>query len=188
MADPAATGIGYHAKNLIQSTVGDHPTGFTVLLILLTIVIMYLIYRLSNCDTVTATIAATKSSFSNHPMPQWHHGGADAGHGGSLDRSTTHLQASAYLPHLRRGGCPAGSTPVSYYAADNSLQTHCVDIDPMACSRGWSPAATLEAAALGSVGSLVQDTYGEQKLQAAVNGHQLDDAQLEHLLQHGSAP
>jgi len=62
-----------------------------------------------------------------------------------------------------------------------------------ACGRGWDPAASAEAQALATTGSLLHDSYGEGKLQGAVDGAfdtsaSLNDEQLSALMREGSAP
>jgi hypothetical protein len=62
-----------------------------------------------------------------------------------------------------------------------------------ACGRGWDPAASAEAEALATVGSLQHESYGEKKLQGAINAAYdsnvgLSDDQLASLMLHGGAP
>jgi hypothetical protein len=77
------------------------------------------------------------------------------------------------------GPCAAGMTPVTYQNPDGSLLTRCVSSGPSvvgdpsailsACGQTWDPAATAEAQALATVGSFQHDSYGERKLQNAIN-------------------
>jgi hypothetical protein len=183
----ATPGAMDHAGSFLKSTVGEHYATATFVMCTLVVIILFLIYKLSQCHSAAALVAAaatTKSSFGNNP--QWWHGGADAGSGGSLDRDITRVQASAYLPHLRDGFCPPGYGAAMVPVGNGQYDTKCVPLDARACDRPWDATASIEAVALGSVGALERDSYGEQRLQAAVEGHALDETQLSALLANHS--
>mgnify|MGYP001377252101 CR=1 FL=1 len=64
---------------------------------------------------------------------------------------------------------------------------------PTVCGRGWDPAASAEAQALATVGSLAHGSYGERRLMGAVDGAfdsnlGLSDEQLSCLMHQGGAP
>jgi hypothetical protein len=155
--------------------------------------------------------------------PLWWHGAGDAGWGGPVHRETTATQAAHYMPHLRGGSqvehghmhqarrhreglatapaaagpCPAGMTAVTYQDVDGSMLTRCVPADytpdMSTCKAGWDPAASAEAQALATVGSLQHDSYGERRLQGAINAAYdsnigLTDAQLQELMHQGGTP
>jgi hypothetical protein len=93
--------------------------------------------------------------------------------------------------------CPPGMTATTYQDPDGSLLTRCVPAgynpNMSACSAGWDPAATAEAEALATVGSLEQDGYGEASLQKAIalaydGTAGFTDTQLSALMHNGGAP
>ena len=72
--------------------------------------------------------------------------------------------------------CPPGSTTVSYQNPDGAMMVRCIAKSSipttvsMDCNKTpWDPLATSEAYALGMVGSLQQDGYGEALLQSAID-------------------
>lgn len=72
--------------------------------------------------------------------------------------------------------CPPGSTTVSYQNPDGAMMVRCIAKSSipttvsMDCNKTpWDPLATSEAHALGMVGSLQQDGYGEALLQSAID-------------------
>jgi hypothetical protein len=95
--------------------------------------------------------------------------------------------------------CPMGTTPVNYQNPDGSMMTWCKPGSALpgpatVCTGStWDPAAEAEAQALGTVGSFQHDSYGEAKLQHAINEAYdanvgLSDEQLATLMQQGGAP
>ena len=77
------------------------------------------------------------------------------------------------------GPCAAGMTPVTYVNPDGKTMTRCVSSGPSviadptailaACGMTWDPAATAEAQALATVGSFQHNSWGERKLQSAID-------------------
>jgi hypothetical protein len=94
--------------------------------------------------------------------------------------------------------CGPGETPVTYKNPDGTTLTYCRSSDvlpgpPTVCGVGWDPAASAEAQALATVGSLQHDSYGERRLQRAVDGAfdsnvGLSDRDLEALMHQGGTP
>lgn len=94
--------------------------------------------------------------------------------------------------------CAPGETPVQYANADGSVMTYCRNSNalpgpPTVCGTGWDPAASAEAEALATVGALPHDSYGERRLQRAVNAAYdanigLSDDQLNALMHQGGTP
>jgi hypothetical protein len=94
--------------------------------------------------------------------------------------------------------CGPGETPVTYRNPDGTTMTYCRSSDvlpgpPTVCGVGWDPAASAEAQALATVGSLQHDSYGERRLQRAVDGAfdanaGLSDRDLEALMHQGGTP
>ena len=88
---------------------------------------------------------------------------------------------------LATDGAAAGGS------ADSGAPAPFPQVGPRAaCGVGWDPAASAEAQALASAGSLQHDSYGEGGLQTAIDGAYdssagLDDAQLSALMQDGGA-
>ncbi len=97
------------------------------------------------------------------------------------------------------GACSPGETAVTYEDPDcGAKMTYCRVTDalpgpPTVCGRGWDPAASAEAQALATVGSLAHGSYGERRLMGAVDGAfdsnlGLSDEQLSCLMHQGGAP
>ena len=95
--------------------------------------------------------------------------------------------------------CGPGETAVTYQDPDGGgMLTYCRSNNalpgpPTVCGRGWNPAATAEAQALATVGALQHDSYGERKLQKAINAAfdsdlGLSDDQLATLMHQGGTP
>ena len=99
-----------------------------------------------------------------------------------------------------RGGAPCGpgETPVTYRNPDGTTMTYCRSSDvlpgpPTVCGVGWDPAASAEAQALATVGSLPHEAYGERRLQRSIDGAfdsnvGLSDRDLEALMHQGGTP
>lgn len=154
----------------------------------------------------------------NNPM--WYLGSDHAGWGGDLMRDSTPYHVAEYTPDWRagavvappregmtssRGGapangygpCSAGQTAVTVHEPDGSMITRChndgVGPSGRTCTGGWNPAATVEAAALATVGGLKHEPRADRKLQQAINTAYnstdgLTDDQLERLMHQGGTP
>ena len=210
-----------HGKAFLQSTIGQHPVATAVIMGILVVLILILAFYVAKYKAKAAgSLAATsKNSFGVRPIhnlntgsnnPLWWHGSGDAGWGGPVHRETTAIQAAAYMPHLHQGehmrrhreglattpasSCPAGTSAVTYQNLGGPIQTRCVPDDyGLDCKGGWDPAASAEAQALATVGSLQHDSYGESRLQGAINAAYdsnvgLTDAQLQELMHQGGTP
>ncbi len=130
--------------------------------------------------------------------PGWRAGRYRAASG----RNTSHLSCGkeGMAPGPARAGSPCGpgETPVTYRNPDGTTLTYCRSSDvlpgpPTVCGVGWDPAASAEAQALATVGSLQHDSYGERRLQTAVDGAYdsnvgLSDRDLEALMHQGGTP
>jgi hypothetical protein len=114
--------------------------------------------------------------------------------------NTSHLGCGKEGMAAGRGAAPCGpgETPVTYRNPDGTTMTYCRSSDvlpgpPTVCGVGWDPAASAEAQALATVGSLQHDSYGERRLQRAVDGAfdsnvGLSDRDLEALMHQGGTP
>jgi cbb3-type cytochrome oxidase subunit 3 len=101
-------------------------------------------------------------------------------------------------PGIPGGSCGPGETAVSYHNPDGSVMMYCRNTDalpgpPTVCGAGWDPAASAEAEALATVGSLQHEPYGERRLSRAVNAAYdaslgLSDEQLASLMHQGGTP
>ncbi len=106
--------------------------------------------------------------------------------------------AEGYASGSATSPCGPGETPVTYRNPDGTTLTYCRSSDvlpgpPTVCGVGWDPAASAEAQALATVGSLQHDSYGERRLQRAVDGAfdsnvGLSDRDLEALMHQGGTP
>jgi hypothetical protein len=160
-------------------------------------------------------IAPISNLTTGNNNPEWQLGSMDAGNWGPVHRAATSWNVAAYHPSWRAGryrqvsasggkeglaannsasaaACAPGESAVTYQNPDGSVVTYCRSTDSLpgpatVCHRGWDPAASAEAEALATVGSLQHDSYGEGKLQRAINAAYdantgLSDAQLEGLM------
>ncbi len=94
--------------------------------------------------------------------------------------------------------CAPGETPVTYQNPDGSMMVYCRNTNALpgpatVCKKGWDPAASAEAEALATVGALEHDSYGEKKLQRAVDAAYdsnvgLSDEQLSAVMHEGGTP
>jgi hypothetical protein len=110
----------------------------------------------------------------------------------SKEGMTSGARVAAYGP------CGLGETPVSYQTPDGANVTFCRSTSappgpPQVCGVGWDPAASAEAEALATIGSLQHDSYGEPRLQNAINAAYdssvgLSDEQLSTLMHQGGTP
>ena len=202
-----------HGKAFIQSTIGAHPNATAVVmgsLVVLVIVLGYYVMHFrSKCKSGFRVGIAPYNNLNmggNNPM--WYLGSMDAGNWGPVHRDATAYNVAAYEPSwrgdarrgMRRGGrregldagAPAGE--VAAPAAAPEQQSPFPQVGPRAyCGRGWDPAASAEAQALATVGSLQHDSYGEGSLQTAIDGAYdstvgLDDDQLSTLMHQGGTP
>jgi hypothetical protein len=183
-----------HGKALFQSTIGHHPVAAAVAMGGLVFVILILAYNLHKCRK-----KGGKSSFGIRPgnnlvtgsnNPQWWHGSGDAGYGGSVHRETTPIHHAAFYGSTHREGlevtppktgCPPGTKTLYSPDEGGSLKPYCVPEDysssqykpyspsTASCKATWDPSATAEAVYLATVGSLQHDSYGEARLQSAIN-------------------
>lgn len=93
------------------------------------------------------------------------------------------------------GPCGPFQTAVSVHNPDGSMVTRCHNdaTGPAQTCNGWNPAATVEAAALATVGGIKHEPRADRKLQRAVNAaydtsDSLSDEQLERLMHQGGTP
>jgi len=164
------------SKNYFQRTIGMHPGATAVIMGVLVLLILVLSYALVHYKG-----QCPKSGFEG--LAAGNGGSAPAGNGGSAPASP----------------CGPGETAVTYQDPDGgAMMTYCRSTDALpgpatVCGRGWDPAATAEAQALATVGSLQHDSYGEKKLQGAINAAYdgnvgLSDDQLAALMHQGGTP
>jgi hypothetical protein len=192
-----------------------------ILVVLILILAFYVAKYKAKASKGTFGIRSINNLNTGGNNPLWWHGSGDAGWGGPVQRENTAIQAAAFMPHLHQGSqvehdhmhqlrryreglatapaslCPAGTSAVSYQDDDGSMLTRCVPAgyspDMSTCKDGWDPAASAEAQALATVGSLQHDSYGERRLQSAINvaydgNVGLTDAQLQELMHQGGMP
>jgi hypothetical protein len=96
------------------------------------------------------------------------------------------------------GACGPGETSLVQANCDGSTTSWCRNTDalpgpPTVCGACWDPAATAEAEALATVGSLQHESYGERRLQRAISAAYdsnvgLSDEQLSNLMHQGGTP
>lgn len=176
-----------HAHGFLKSTIGTHPVAAAVLMAVLVLVILYLMYALTKCRSMsgkgTFGIRPYNNLHTGNNNPLWWHGSGDAGWGGPVHREATDIHLAAYMPQAgHREGlssapvanhCPSGTTAVTYQNEEGALLTRCVSAgykaNLSACNGGWDPTAVAEAQALATVGAYQHDDYGEAGLQAAIN-------------------
>ena len=175
-------------KQKLRASVMAHPVRWGValgLLVLLTVICIVSRYRASAAEgmkvmparrTKHEMIAAqnaaaiAKSKFMGFRWPRRE--GLDPS--GEIDPAVD-LSTAGVNP----GPCAAGMTPVTYVNPDGKTMTRCVSSGPSviadptailaACGMTWDPAATAEAQALATVGSFQHNSWGERKLQSAID-------------------
>ena len=93
------------------------------------------------------------------------------------------------------GPCGPFQTAVTVHNPDGSMVTRCHNdaTGPAQACGGWSPAASVEATALATVGGIKHAPQADRKLQRAVNAAYdttdgLSDEQLERLMHQGGTP
>jgi len=195
-------GATSHGKAFLQSTIGGHPVAAAavigVLIILVIVLAYYVSYYHKKADPKSGFrvgIAPYNNLNINGNNPMWYLGNMDAGNWGPIHREPTAYNVAAYEPGWRgdamrgRGGRREG-----YDSGSGAMVSPFPAVGPaQACGRGWDPAASAEAQALATTGSLLHDSYGEGKLQGAVDGAfdtnvSLNDEQLTQLMHSGGAP
>jgi hypothetical protein len=152
------------SRGYLKKTIGQHPTTTAAIMAVLVVVVLILAYSLVHFKSKCAK-------------------------GGSEGLAVGGKAAAA---------CAPGETAVTYQNPDGSIVTYCRATDSMpgpatVCKAGWDPAASAEAEALATVGSLQHDSYGEGKLQRAINAAYdssagMSDAQLEAVMHQGGTP
>jgi hypothetical protein len=186
-----------HGQAFLQSTVGQHPVTAAVVMGILVIIILVLIYYVIHYKTA-AEAAGSKSAFgvrsvnnlsTGNNNPLWFHGAGDAGWGGPVHRETTAIQAAAYMPHLRQGNL----VEKAHMHQGQHFREGMAAAPGGAECGAWDPAASAEAQALATIGSFKHDSYGEERLQGAVNSAYdsaagLSDDHLQQLMHQGGAP
>lgn len=195
-----------HGKAFLQSTIGSHPMATAIViavLILLVLVlgwyVMYYRAKIAKAHGFRVGIAPYNNLNINGNNPMWYLGSMDAGNWGPVHREATDYNVAAWEPswrgdaqrgRARREGLEAGeaaSGPSSQSAAPFP------QVGPaQVCNRGWDPAASAEAQALATVGSLPHDSVAEPALQGAIDGAfdtgaGLNDEQLSALMHNGGA-
>ncbi len=168
-------------------------------------------------------VTSTGNLDTGNNNPLWQFGSMDAGNWGPVHREATvwneavvhpgwragHYRLAAKIPATKEGmygGAPAppgnvcapGETPVTYQNPDGSMMVYCRNTNALpgpatVCKKGWDPAASAEAEALATVGALEHDSYGEKKLQRAVDAAYdsnvgLSDEQLSAVMHEGGTP
>ncbi len=210
-----------HGKAFLQSTIGDHPLAAALVmgaLVVLSLVLGYYVMLYRGKSGFHVAPISNLTTGNNNPL--WWHGSMDAGNWGPVHRDATAWNVAAYHPGWRAGAtrwagrqegyasgpggcgsgaCAPGETAVTYEDPDcGAKMTYCRVTDalpgpPTVCGRGWDPAASAEAQALATVGSLAHGSYGERRLMGAVDGAfdsnlGLSDEQLSCLMHQGGAP
>jgi hypothetical protein len=159
---------GYLAAshNYLRKTVGGHPAAAAAVLATLVVLTLVLVFVAAHYRAKVKKLAPTPSEGLAVGAPS--------------------------------AACAPGESAVTYQNPDGSVVTYCRSTDSLpgpakVCHRGWDPAASAEAEALATVGSLQHDSYGEGKLQRAINAAydantDLSDSQLEAVMHQGGAP
>jgi hypothetical protein len=156
--------------NAIVQMVAHHPAVCAYLLAAVTLLVLVLAFMLVKCKK-----AGGKSGFEGYA----------SGPMGAMPAPA--------------GACPPGRHAITYQDPQGALMVRCgqnnVGPDMTACRGTWDPAATAEAQALATVGSLQHDSYGERSLMGAVDlafdattAAGLSDAQLQNLMHQGGTP
>lgn len=114
----------------------------------------------------------------------WHHGGLDAGDGGTMD-SAPHTPTAA----LTGDAHPDCGSKRPVYGPDGKL-AYCAPSwktpDMSLCGQAWDPVAAQEAATLAAVGGFAaDDATGEAALQAAAG---YSDEALTQIMHNGGMP
>jgi hypothetical protein len=208
-----------HGRAFLKSTIGAHPVASAIVLAVLVVLVLvlgfYVAHYKAKCGKSGFHISPISNLTTGNNNPEWQLGSMDAGNWGPVHREATAYNVAAYHPGWRTGNyrqvsskegmasgsaaaCAPGETAVTYQNPDGSVVTYCRATDSMpgpatVCKAGWDPAASAEAEALATVGSLQHDSYGEGKLQRAINAAYdssagLSDAQLEDLMHTSSLP
>jgi len=189
-----------HGKAFIQSTVGQHPVATFVVMAALVLLIIVLAFYVNKYKAVAEKgnfgVRSTHNLNTGGNNPLWWHGSGDAGWGGPVHREATEIHAAAYMPHLRKGPQVEHSHMHQARRRREGLATGPDMGDdfglPSACGQ-WDPAASAEAQALATVGSLQHDSHGERKLQSAINvaydgNVGISNAELQELMHQGGTP
>jgi len=204
-----------HGKAFLQSTIGAHP-GTTAMVMggLIVLVLVFAYYAYANKGAGHFQVAPVNNMTTGNNNPLWQHGNMDAGNWGPVHREATSWNVAAYHPDWRAGGtrpaggareglgnrgpCGPGEVALVVQGPNGTTATYCRSTSdlpgpPAVCGRGWDPAASAEAEALATVGSLPHRSYGEGRLDSAVDaafdsGHGLSDDQLTTLMHEGGTP
>ena len=205
MTTPATYSESYsaakgHGKAFLQSTIGAHPGTTAVIMGLLVVLVVILAYKLYEKDK-NGFISPVNNLTTGNNNPLWQLGSMDAGNWGPVHRDATAWNVAAYQPGWRPGGGGTcyGKEGASIGCGREGLATgpgaslYVRPGPPAPCGRGWDPAASAEAEALATVGALQHESYGEGRLQGAVDAafdssHGLSDDQLATLMHQGGAP
>ena len=169
---PPASASG---KNFLKSTIGQHPGTAAVILAVLVVLVLILGFMLTHWKAKSKCPAA-----------------------GKFASGRSRLVSGPTPTPAPSSPCGPGETAVQYTDPDSgTVLTYCQPSGGLpgpaaVCGKGWDPAATAEAQALATVGSLQHDNYGERKLQGAINAAYdssvgLSDAQLTNLMNGGDA-
>jgi hypothetical protein len=164
--DQPPTSFAMPGESALKATIGRHPGASAAILAVLVVVILILAYTLAHYKAMCPKVPS--------------------------EGMTSGARVAAYGP------CGLGETPVSYQTPDGANVTFCRStsappVPPQVCGVGWDPAASAEAEALATIGSLQHDSYGEPRLQNAINAAYdssvgLSDEQLSTLMHQGGTP
>lgn len=194
-----------HGKAFLQSTIGAHPGTTAVIMGLLVVLVLVLGYKLYEKDK-SGFISPVNNLTTGNNNPLWQLGAMDAGNWGPVHRDPTAWNVAAYHPGWRPGGggtcygkegsavgCNREGLAPGGPVAPNGGTIYLRPGPPSLCGRGWDPAASAEAEALATVGALQHESYGEGRLQGAIDAaydssHGLSDDQLAALMHQGGAP
>jgi len=173
-----------HGKSFIKSTIGQHPTTAAIILSVLVVLVLVLAFVAVHFKN------KMKSGFEGLAT------GPSACPAGMTAVTYT------YPAHQAQDGYSPDGTP-RYKTVPGGTSTECVSAGsradlgddsglPSACGQ-WDPAASAEAQALATVGSLQHDSHGERKLQSAINvaydgNVGISNAELQELMHQGGTP
>jgi hypothetical protein len=207
----------------VKSAIQGHPLAVAALLgvlVLLVIILSFTLHKKEKASKAGFGITRVNNLNTGSNNPLWYLGSMDAGNWGPIHRDATAYNVAAYEPRWRggvggiregyasgpmgavpapAGACPPGRHAITYQDPQGALMVRCgqnnVGPDMTACRGTWDPAATAEAQALATVGSLQHDSYGERSLMGAVDlafdattAAGLSDAQLQNLMHQGGTP
>jgi hypothetical protein len=207
-------------KMSLRGAVLKHPVAYGVAAAVLLVSTIVLAVMLHNCQKNKSGFGVARinnlNTGSNNPL--WWHGSGDAGWGGPVHREATPYHVAHYTPGWRATECRCCSDPCTCGGASASKSgghmavhqgmegmqaapngSHMTaaapgcGVGPMwGCSDTWDPAASAEAQALATIGSLKHSPHATRRLQGSVDAafdcSGMSDCELSQVMHQGGAP